>query len=88
MYVPAVVPDVTTLGPSGLRPVPATPTTPPNLLDSGPRAGHLTAPGTVELPRNDEEEYKLARAAPLPAYHGIPLRIWLDEGARLLKVCD
>jgi hypothetical protein len=77
MYVPAVVPDVTTLGQATPPPFPLHATTPPtNAMNNSPK---LNIDRQVRLRFGMTKRNKLARAAPLPAYHGIPLVIWVDE---------
>src|SRR5260370_28612015 len=74
MYVPAVVPDVTTLGQATPPPFPLHATTPPtNTMNNSP---NLNIDRQVRLRFGMTKRNKLARAAPLPAYHGIPLGIW------------
>ena len=73
MYVPAVVPDVTTLGQATPPLFPLHATTPPtNAMNNSPKLSidRPVRPRFGMMKRN-----KLARAAPLPAYHGTPLGI-------------
>ena len=73
MYVPAVVPGVTTLGQATPPPFPLHATTPPtNAMNNSPK---LNIDRQVRLRFGMTKRNKLARAAPLPAYHGIPLGI-------------
>src|ERR1700693_2702685 len=74
MYVPAVVPGVTTLGQGTPRPPPLLhATTPPTKAMNN--STKLSIDRKVRLRFGMTKRNKLARAAPLPAYHGIPLGI-------------
>jgi len=73
MYVPGVVPDVTTLGqatPTMFRPHATTP--PTNAMNNSTK---LSIDRQVRLRFGMTKRNKLARAAPLPASHGTPLGI-------------
>ena len=73
MYVPAVVPDLMTLGQATPPPFPLHATTPPTkAMDNNTR---LNIDRQVRLRFGMTKRNKLARAAPLPAPQGIPLGI-------------
>src|SRR5437899_8249768 len=70
MYVPAVVPALMTLGQATPPPVPLHPTTPPTkAMNDNTR---LRIDRHLRLRFGMTKRNKLARAAPLPAYQGIP----------------
>src|SRR3981081_4609913 len=73
MYVPGVVPDVTTFGQATPTLFPPHATTPPTNTTNN--SAKLSIDRRVRLRFVMMKRNKLARAAPLPAYHGTPLGI-------------
>src|SRR6266566_928496 len=73
MYVPAVVPGVTTLGQATPPPFPLHATTPPTKAMNN--STKLSIDRQMRPRFGMTKRNKPARAVPLPAYHGIPLGI-------------